>query len=174
MKRSLLIATLLLSVPFAQASTPGPFERDCQVLRLNAMIDPEVEDDDTALNYELAFGVAMYPFSEVGVLVGHMDSGFCDTTETLLYVEDTYDVGLPVLPYASLGVGYLWARQDDGDEVDSLFGEIEGGLKYMVTEHHSLGVGVEYSYSQRDAYMDKNGQSDDHNLEFGLSLSYYY
>jgi hypothetical protein len=136
-------------------------------------IDPEVENDDADLNMEVAAGVAIEPFSELGILIGHMDSGYADTTEVLFYAEDTYDVGLPVLPYASAGIGYAWSKTDTED-VNSMFGELEAGVKYMVTERHALGIGAEYSYSFEDIYLDKNGVGDDHNIEFGASFSYYY
>lgn len=173
MKRSLLIFSLLLSSLFAQAVTPSPAEPDTRVLRINGMIDPEVENDDADLNLEVAAGVAVAPFNELGILIGHMDSGYADTTEVLFYAEDTYDVGLPVLPYASAGIGYAWSKTDTED-VNSMFGELEAGVKYMVTDHHALGIGAEFSYSLEDIYLDKNGVGDDHNIEFGASFSYYY
>ena len=173
MNRSLLIFSLLLSAPFAQAVTPSPSEPDSRVLRINAMIDPEVENDDADLNLEVAAGVAMEPFSELGFLIGHMDSGYADTTEVLFYAEDTYDIGLSLLPYASAGIGYAWSKTDTED-VNSMFGELEAGVKYMVTDHHALGIGAEYSYAFEDIYLDKYGVGDDHNIEFGASFSYYY
>ncbi|MFO1490850.1 MAG: hypothetical protein U1F87_08070 [Kiritimatiellia bacterium] len=98
------------------------------------------------------------------MLVGHMDSGFCDTTETLLYVEDTYDVGLPVLPYASLGVGYLWAVRMTATR----WTPCSARWKAASTGHrasfpHRRGRGV-LLFPARCVHMDKNGQSDDHNL----------
>ena len=173
MKRSLLIFSLLFSAPFVQAATPSPSEPGTRVLRINGMIDPEVENDDADLNMEVAAGVAVDPFSEVAILIGHMDSGYADTTEVLIYAEDTYDIGLPVLPYASAGIGYAWSRNETED-LDSMFGELEAGVKYMVTDHHALGIGAEFSYSLEDIYLDKNGVGDDHNIEFGASFSYYY
>ena len=144
---------------------PYHMNPDRSLLRLNGTLTPDVgPGDDIGLGVELAAGLPLYALDTLAVSVGHMDADKSDMTTIGLFAEETYKVGLPIMPYAAAGIGYAWVQQTNATENEpdetSMTVEVEAGIKIRPCSYATVHAGVEMDWADREVYPSTDGLED--------------
>jgi hypothetical protein len=182
--RSIAALTVsLCSLPlFAEDPTWGnitgnpPFHRnpDRSLLRVNATLTPDVgKSDEPGIGFELAAGIPIPPLDTLAVFVGQMEADDTDLTTIGLFAEETYKLGLPIMPYVSAGLGYAWLDSEDKQKDSSIIAEVEAGLKFQPCPYATIHAGVEYDWADEDIFPTVDGL-EEKQIRFVAGLTWLY
>ena len=95
-----------------------------------------------------------------------------ETTEVHFGIRQYFNMGTSMQPYLGAGVAYSYTDWDDqrfGSDSDSTFGAwINGGIRWLTSEHVSLGLDLRYSTAEPTIH----GRDLSGGLYAGLGVGY--
>jgi hypothetical protein len=147
---------------------------DRSLVRVSATLTPDVgRSDELGIGFELAAGIPIPPLDTLAAYVGQMEADDVDLTTIGFFAEETYKVGLPVMPYLSAGLGYAWLDSEDFRKDSSIIAEVEAGVKIQACPYATIHAGVEYNWADENVFPTADGLEETQ-MRFVAGLTWLY
>lgn len=137
-------------------------------LRLSLLVD---EDGDSTAGFEIGIATRVYPVDTLYIAYGHMDGG-TEQDYVLFGGEEYWFHGNAVRPYATFGIGYMWANTSGDATNDDIFFVAGVGGIWDITEVISLFGEVGFQFASEDLWLKEGGlESDNVRVNIGFRFN---
>ena len=178
--RSTLLPMLFAAITFCALSASAQSEfydsiwddDEYHSIRLDAPLAPDGNSDgDAEFSFQVGFGLGLSEVDEIGILLGTNDADIGNRSYFAFWFEENFNAINSMIPFAGVNIGWGSLSGAQGD--DSIYGKLEGGVKYFVCPHCAFTGTLGYSLALENIYVKDDGTSDT-NFEIGIGFRWYY